>query len=41
MKTVENSCQCATETKNGPCNNPNCTCVDCQCGDNCTCDNTI
>ncbi|WP_293895015.1 hypothetical protein [Flavobacterium sp.] len=36
MKT-RSTCQCAPAKKNAICNNPNCTCTDCNCGDNCAC----
>jgi hypothetical protein len=29
----------ATQNNKGKCNNPNCTCENCNCGDNCTCKN--
>ncbi|WP_264520904.1 hypothetical protein [Flavobacterium sp. N1994] len=37
MKTTVKMCQCAAESTTNTCTNPNCTCVDCQCGANCTC----
>ncbi|MGV3698264.1 hypothetical protein [Flavobacterium sp.] len=39
MKTTA-MCQCAPVKKNASCSNPNCTCTDCNCGENCNCGST-